>query len=123
MEGPDPVDEDARAPASCRRRHRYLWSRRPPGQQSQLVRGGAMAQHRALPARQDRRHVVPVHRWRFVPHGVDAVVNAAQPPVLEPALHRVAVDPLRHDLRPRHATVLALSDPDDRVEFAAHAAA
>ena len=82
-----------------------------------------MAQPCARPAREDGGHVVAPDRRRAVADGVDAVVDAMQPSVNEPALDRMAIDARGDELPPRHAAVLPAGELGRCVESAAHTAA
>ena len=107
------VDGDARALPAGGDGDRDLGRRRRSADEPQQVGVGAVAQERALAAGEHGGHVVAADRWRGVAESVDAAVDAAQPPVMQPALDAVAVDAGFVELLDRDPAVLAIRDPGE----------
>ena len=91
------------------------------------MHGGArVAQDGARSAREDRREVPSLAGERSAADGVDAAVDAPQPPALRAQLYRARPEPERPQLRQRHDAPLAVSKlgeapVDARAVFAMHA--
>ena len=98
------VDVDAGAAVLGRCRH--FGQRGPPGHDPPQRRGGAVAQHRVIAAREDRRHCRGERRWWAVTHGVDPAVKEVQTSDANAVLDRARTEPELQQLRVRHHAML-----------------
>jgi len=72
-----------------------------------------MAEHGAVAARHDGRAEAGSQRQRLVPDGVDAAVDAKQPPAADADVDPRTVQPHRHELAQAEDAVLSRGEPSD----------
>jgi hypothetical protein len=105
IEGACAVQADPRGAATGRGRG-HVRLGRVVVEEVPVDRGAEVAQHRAGPARHDRRQQPPLARQHRATDGVHAAMHPAQPPALQPPRHPRAPDAQRVQLRGGHHSPL-----------------